>query len=315
MTINSYRISMTMIRHFSYNITHFGSSSALHIAHLCDVLFKSIKMKTIFITGASTGLGKATAKLFQSKGWNVIATMRSPEKETELQQLENVTLLPLDVTNPAQIDLTITQAIKMTDIDLVFNNAGYGLVGALESYTDEQITQQIDTNLIGVLRVIKSFIPYFKSRKNGLFITTTSVCGFSSNPLSPVYNATKWALEGFSESISYDLAQFNIGIKTVAPGGIKSDFINGMQATIGQDYETLNKRLGELFADGTLISFTEAEEIAEVVYEAATDGKDQLRYLAGEDAKKIAQQRLDQGSENFRINLRQTLNLNAPALK
>lgn len=272
-------------------------------------------MKTIFITGASTGLGKATAKLFQSKGWKVIATMRSPKKETELQQLENVTLLPLDVTNPEQIESTMTQTIKTTDIDLVFNNAGYGLVGALESYTDEQITKQIDTNLIGAIRVIKSFIPYFKLRKKGLFITTTSVCGFSSNPLSPVYNATKWALEGFSESISYDLAQFNIGIKTVAPGGIKSDFIKGMQAVVNQDYETLNKRLGELFADGTLITFTEAEKIAEVVYEAATDGKDQLRYLAGNDAIKIAQQRLDNGSENFRINLRQSLNLNSPELK
>jgi NAD(P)-dependent dehydrogenase (short-subunit alcohol dehydrogenase family) len=272
-------------------------------------------MKTIFITGASTGLGKATAKLFQSKGWKVIATMRNPEKETELQHLENMSLLPLDVTNTAQIEATVAQAIAIGNIDLVFNNAGYGLVGALESYTEAQIIQQIDTNLIGVLRVIKAFIPYFKSRKNGLFITTTSVCGFSSNPLSPVYNATKWALEGFSESISYDLAQFNIGIKTVAPGGIKSDFVNGMQAKIDEDYETLNKRLGELFADGTLISFTEAEKIAAVVHEAATDGKDQLRYLAGEDAKKIAQQRFDQGSENFRINLRQTLNLNAPELK
>ncbi|WP_240183056.1 SDR family oxidoreductase [Pedobacter jeongneungensis] len=148
-------------------------------------------MKTIFITGASTGLGKATAKLFQSKGWKVIATMRNPEKETELQLLENVSLLPLDVTNTEQIEATIAQAITTGNIDLVFNNAGYGLVGALESYTEAQIIQQIDTNLIGVLRVIKAFIPYFKSRKNGLFITTTSVCGFSSNPLSPVYNATK----------------------------------------------------------------------------------------------------------------------------
>jgi NAD(P)-dependent dehydrogenase (short-subunit alcohol dehydrogenase family) len=108
-------------------------------------------MKTIFITGASTGLGKATAKLFQSKGWKVIATMRSPEKETELQQLENVTLLPLDVTNPEQIESTMAQTIKTTDIDLVFNNAGYGLVGALESYTDEQITKQIDTNLYSMV--------------------------------------------------------------------------------------------------------------------------------------------------------------------
>ncbi|MCE7042469.1 SDR family oxidoreductase [Dyadobacter sp. CY312] len=268
-------------------------------------------MKTIFITGASTGLGKATTRLFQAKGWNVIATMRNPAKETELQHLSNVTLLPLDVTNLSQIESTVSEALKNSTIDVVFNNAGYGLVGALESCTDDQITNQIDTNLTGVLRVIKAFIPHFKKQKNGLFITTTSVCGISSNPLSPVYNATKWALEGFSESISYDLALFNIGIKTVAPGGIKSDFINGMQAVIGEEYETLNQRLGELFADGTLIEFTEAEHIAEVVYEAATDGKDQLRYLAGNDAVRIARQREEMGNENFRRELSKKLHLPA----
>lgn len=269
-------------------------------------------MKTIFITGASTGLGKATALLFQAKGWRVIATMRHPEKETELSRLANITLLPLDVTSAEQIEATMRQAIDLADIDVVFNNAGYGLVGALESYTDEQITRQIETNFTGVLRVIKSFIPHFKTKRNGLFITTTSVCGFSSNPLSPVYNATKWALEGFSESISYDLAQFNIGIKTVAPGGIKSNFIGGMQAVIGEEYETLNKRLGELFADGTLIEFTEAGTIAAVVWQAATDHKDQVRYLAGNDALRIAQQRGEKGREQFRIYLRQRLHLPAP---
>lgn len=265
-------------------------------------------MKTIFITGASSGLGKSTAKLFLSKGWHVIATMRNPEKETELSKLENVTLLPLDITNLKQIEATVSKAIALHNIDVVFNNAGYGLIGALESYSDDQITDQIATNLTGVLRVTKAFFPHFKEKKNGLFITTTSVCGISSNPLSSVYNATKWALEGWSESIYYDLAQFNIGIKTVAPGGIKSNFMNVMQVEMGKDYDKLNKRLSELFSDGTLMEFTEAEDIAEVVYEAATDGKDQLRYLAGNDAKRIAAQRIEMGSENFRIHLNNLLN-------
>lgn len=269
-------------------------------------------MKTIFITGASTGLGKSTAKLFQSKGWNVIATMRNPEKDTELSYLPNVTLLPFDVTNLEQINETVKEITSKQNIDVVFNNAGYGLVGALESYSDDQITKQIDTNLTGVLRVIKAFIPYFKEKRNGLFITTTSVCGFSSNPLSPVYNATKWALEGFSESISYDLALFNIGIKTVAPGGIKSDFMKGMVATVDRDYDILNERLGQLFSDGTLIEFTETEKIAAVVFEAATDEKDQLRYLAGNDAIKISNERDNKGRENFRRDLTALFNLESP---
>lgn len=272
-------------------------------------------MKTIFITGASTGLGKATAKLFQSKGWNVIATMRNPEKDIELRYLPNLTLLPFDVTNLEQINKTVKEITSKQTIDAVFNNAGYGLVGALESYSDEQITNQIDTNLTGVLRVIKAFIPYFKEKRSGLFITTTSVCGFSSNPLSPVYNATKWALEGFSESISYDLALFNIGIKTVAPGGIKSDFMKGMVATVDRDYDSLNERLAELFSDGTLIEFTEPEKIAEVVFEAATDEKDQLRYLAGNDAVKISNERENKGRENFRRDLTALFNLESPYKK
>lgn len=269
-------------------------------------------MKTIFITGASTGLGKATAKLFQSRGWNVIATMRNPEKDTELSYLPNVTLLPFDVTNLEQINKTVKEITSKQNIDVVFNNAGYGLVGALESYSDDQITKQIDTNLTGVLRVIKAFIPYFKEKRNGLFITTTSVCGFSSNPLSPVYNATKWALEGFSESISYDLALFNIGIKTVAPGGIKSDFMKGMVATVDRDYDILNERLAQLFSDGTLIEFTPTEKIAEIVFEAANDEKDQLRYLAGNDAVKISNERDIKGRENFRRDLTALFNLESP---
>ena len=117
--------------------------------------------KTIFITGASAGLGKATAKLFQAKGWNVIATMRNPEKETELNQLENLTLMPLDVNNVKQIEETVKLITAQQNIDVVFNNAGYGLAGPLEYATDEQIVQQIETNLTGVLRVTKAFIPYF----------------------------------------------------------------------------------------------------------------------------------------------------------
>jgi len=269
-------------------------------------------MKTIFITGASAGLGKATAKLFAANGWKVIATMRKPENELELNQIENIILRPLDVTNLKQVEETISHAVAENDIDIVFNNAGYGLVGALESYSDEQINKQIDTNFTSVVRVIKTFIPHFKAKKSGLFLTTTSVCGISSNPLSPVYNATKWALEGFSESISYDLAGFNIGIKTIAPGGIKSNFLNGMDAKIDKEYFGLNKRMGELFADGTLIEFSQVERIADVVYEAATDNKDQLRYLAGNDALRINEERLKIGAEGFRKKLTALLNLRSP---
>ena len=268
--------------------------------------------KTILITGASAGLGKATAKLFQSKGWNVIATMRNPEKETELSLLENVTLLALDVTNPEQINQAVESITSKQPIDVVFNNAGYGLAGPLEHASDAQIVQQIETNLTGVIRVTKAFIPYFKQKGGGLFITTTSIFGYSSCPMSSVYNATKWALEGFSESLSYDLALFNIGIKTVAPGGIKINFVNAAQFVTHDEYQALNESMGKLIKSEELFRFNEVEEIAEVVLKAATDGKDQLRYLAGVDAIRTAQLRQEKGNEDFRKELRESLHLKSP---
>ncbi|TKC62336.1 SDR family oxidoreductase [Pedobacter hiemivivus] len=251
--------------------------------------------KTIFITGASSGLGKAAAKLFQSNGWNVIATMRNPDKETELNTLENVTLLPLDVTNVEQIQNTVKEAIAKHDIDVVLNNAGYGLVGALEAFSDEQLVKQIDTNLLGVIRVTKAFVPYFRQKKSGLFLTTTSIGGLVTFPLDCIYHATKWALEGWSESMSFELGLHNIDIKTIAPGGIKTNFA-GESLAIAQ-HPAYEEGLGKLFELMNPDNFDPVELIAKVVYEAATDGKSQLRYVAGEFANQLYARRLEIGSE------------------
>jgi NAD(P)-dependent dehydrogenase (short-subunit alcohol dehydrogenase family) len=271
-----------------------------------------MERKTIFITGASTGLGKATAKLFVAKGWKVIATMRSPEKETELNQLPNVKLIKLDVTDSWEIKTAVQKALALGHVDVVFNNAGYGLVGPVESHTEHQIRAQFDTNFFGTLEVIRAFIPYFREKKEGMFINTTSLCGLVSNPQSAIYNASKWALQGLAESMSYDLAQFGIGIKNVAPGGIKTEFTKGMQVTEDKAYEETMAKMMEGFQDGTLMEFTEAEVIAEVVYRAATDGKDQLTYPAGNDAVRLYAKRLAEGPELYRINLTKYLKLQSP---
>src|ERR1700722_8310039 len=124
-------------------------------------------MRTIFMTGTSSGLGKAAVKLFAGRGWKVIATMRRPEEETELRQLENVVLLPLDVTDPQKIKEIAGTAIEI-GVDVVLNNAGYGLGGPLESYTNEQIEGQVNTNLLGVIRVTQAFVPYFRAKQSGM---------------------------------------------------------------------------------------------------------------------------------------------------
>jgi len=256
--------------------------------------------KTIFITGASSGLGKATAKFFQNKGWTVIATMRDPKKEQELAALDHVHFYPLDVTDPAQVKSTIAEILQQFDVDVVFNNAGYGMVGGFESYSENDLQRQIETNLTGVLRVSQPFITYFRERgKAGLLLTTTSAAGIAANPLASVYSATKFALEGWSEAVNYEVNQFGIRLKTIAPGGMATDYAGRSLSYIeNKAYTPLWEKMIAGFEDGsTGVHFSTAEDVAAVVYEAATDNKAQLRYIAGPDAQKIADDRKELGQQ------------------
>ena len=255
--------------------------------------------KTIFITGASSGLGKSTAKLFQSKGWRVIATMRNPEKETELNKLKDVILLPLDVTQQEQIISTIEKVTNLYLVDVVMNNAGYGLIGVLESLNDEQIQRQITTNLLGVIRISKAFTSHFRERKSGIFINITSTFGLIGFPTCSIYSATKFAVDGFSESMAYELAQFGIQVKIIAPGGMQTDFaVRSMELGQHDAYEKLTSEVSKGYSAEKISNYTKVEDIAEIVYQSATDGKNQLRYVAGNDANQLYDERLNSGIEN-----------------
>lgn len=263
--------------------------------------------KTIFITGASAGLGKATAILFQSRGWNVIATMRNPEKESQLDKLENVTVLRLDVTDPSQIASAVEQSIALGKVDVVFNNAGYGLMGALETLTDEQVVRQVNTNLLGVIRVTQAFIPHFRQSGGGVFLSTTSMGGLLTFPMHSIYHATKFAVEGWSEGMSFELGIHNILIKTIAPGGISTEFLGrSLDRTRTEDYRKLEDPLFALM-DKMMDAAAAPLEIAKIVYEAATDGKDQIRYVAGADANAMYNRRLEIGSEESRKEIRKMI--------
>jgi len=262
--------------------------------------------RTIFITGASSGLGRAAAKLFASRGWKVIATMRTPDKETELAKLRGVVLLALDTTNQQQIESVVAKAVSLGGVDVVFNNAGYGLAGPLEGLSDEQMVRMVNTNLMGTIRVTKAFAPHMRGKKAGLFINTTSIGGLMTVPFNSMYHATKWALEGWSESMAFELNQLGIGLKIVEPGGMKTDFFT-RSFDVGRHpaYDAmLDRVMGAITDPAQMETYSTPEQIAEVVFEAATDGKDQLRYVAGADAKATYEARLQIGDESFRKAIR-----------
>lgn len=254
--------------------------------------------RTIFITGASSGLGKAAAKLFQSKGWNVIATMRHPEKETEPNRLSNITLLQLDVSDAKQINDTVNTAIATQSVDVVLNNAGYGLIGVLESLSDEQITRQLNTNLLGAIRITKAFTPYFREKRSGIFINITSMFGLLGYPTCSIYAASKFALDGFSECMAYDLAHFNVKVKVIAPGGIQTDFTGrSLDGGMHDAYQPLIAKVSEGYSEEKVSQYAKPDAIAQVIFEAATDGTDRLRYIAGKDAISLWSERETLGAE------------------
>ncbi|OXE36168.1 MAG: short-chain dehydrogenase/reductase [Phenylobacterium zucineum] len=263
--------------------------------------------QTIFITGASTGLGRATALLFAQKGWKVIATLRSPDKETELGKVPGITIMGLDVTDPAQIAATAKAALALGPVDVLFNNAGYGLAGAFEGATDDQLVNQINTNLLGVMRVTQAFLPALRDQGHGTILTTTSIGGLVTFPFNSVYHATKWGLEGWSESLAFELEPFGIKVKTIAPGGIATDFAGrSLVFTPHPAYlEAIGKTMSAFSDPGRRSNGSTAEQVAQAVYDAVMDSADKITYVAGEDAKANYAQRLAVGIDKFRAGIRQ----------
>lgn len=245
--------------------------------------------KTILITGASSGIGQQVALLFQRKGWNVSATMRSPDKDTTLQHLPNVICPPLDVTNSDSIESAISTTIaQFGAIDVVLNNAGYGLIGAFESFTDEQIQRQFSTNVFGLMSVVRCVLPHLRQRRQGLIINVASFAGRSIFPMYSVYHASKWAVEGYSESLQYELAEHGIRVKIIEPGIVKTEFwgrstdrANNAGVTAYDDY---GQPVLDLIDNAAAIIATQAADVAMTIWKAANDPGPRLRYIVGIDA-------------------------------
>jgi NADP-dependent 3-hydroxy acid dehydrogenase YdfG len=269
--------------------------------------------KTILITGSSTGIGRATAMKFQEEGWNVIATMRTPEKEEELSKLENVLVTKLDVTDLNSIDSAINAGIeKFGKIDALVNNAGYGAYGPLEAFKRENILRQFNTNVIGLLDVSRAILSHFRANKSGTIVNISSIGGKMTFPLGSLYHGTKFAVEGITEAMVYEAEAIGVKMKIVEPGAIATDF-GGRSFDFSNDesmkeYQKMVNGLMAGFGEA-LSNASPASLCAGVIYEAVTDGTNKLRYAAGPDADQMLPARAATSDEDWAVGIKQRFGL------
>lgn len=244
-------------------------------------------MKTVLITGCSSGYGLETARHFHAQGWSVIATMRTPRPDL-LPPSPRMRVIALDVTRPESIAAAIQAA---GPIDVLVNNAGIGVVGAFEATPMTTAREVFDTNTFGVMAMMQAVLPQFRERQAGMIVNVTSSVALAAMPLAGVYTASKTAIEGLTGSVAFELAAFGIRVKLVEPGyGPTTRFTeNGgarMQGLIPEAYAPFAQPIFEAFARPAAV--TTETDVADVVWQAANDRSERLRFAAGPDAVALA---------------------------
>ncbi|MGY2289806.1 SDR family oxidoreductase [Pseudomonas sp. SDO528_S397] len=245
-------------------------------------------MKTVLITGCSSGYGLETARHFLSQGWNVIATMRTPQT-TLLPASQRLRILALDVTQPHSIAAAIEAS---GPIDVLVNNAGIGLFGALEATPMATVREIFETNTFGSIAMTQAVIPQMRARRAGVVINVTSSATLAPMPLVAAYTASKQAIEGFTGSLALELAAFNVGAKLVEPGYAPTTRFSEnagerMAGMIPADYVPVAQAI---FAELGSGQYTTEQDVATAVWRAANDTCGQLRFPAGADALGLAAQ-------------------------
>ena len=245
--------------------------------------------RTVLITGCSSGIGRESALRFQREGWNVIASMRTPADEKELVNLSNVICPALDVTQETTIRDAIAEGLHaFGNIDAVINNAGYGLIGPFEAFTADQINRQFQTDVLGLMAVTREILPHFRQRRSGLVINVASFAGRSIFPLYSVYHASKWAVEGFCDSLQYEVSSYGIQIKIIEPGLVKTEFwgrsTDRENRTGIKAYDKEARPVLDLIDNAAGLFATKPEDVADTIWNAANDGNNRLRYVVGVDA-------------------------------
>ncbi|MFC6287117.1 SDR family oxidoreductase [Nocardioides sp. GCM10027113] len=248
--------------------------------------------QTVLITGASSGIGRASAALFADRGWNVVATMRDPDDGADLADGDRVLVTRLDLLDSDSIGSAVAAGLdRFGAIDVLLNNAGYGAYGPLEATPMPVIRRQFDVNVFGLIETIQAVLPGMRARRSGVIVNVSSVGGRMTYPLGTLYHGSKWAVEGLSEALHYELSTLGIRVKIVEPGGVRTDF-GGRSFVFTHDpaladYQPLVDAAAAAIEAGTPSGSQEPEEVAEVIFAAATDGTSQLRYVSGDGAKAL----------------------------
>lgn len=266
--------------------------------------------KTVLITGASSGIGRAAATLFADRGWNVVATMRNPDDGADLASRDNVLVTTLDLLDSDSITAAVAAGLeRFGTIDVLVNNAGYGAYGPLEATPMSVLRRQFDVNVFGLAETIQAVLPTMRAQRDGVIVNISSVGGRLTYPLGTLYHGSKWAVEGMSEALHYELGTLGIRVKIVEPGGVNTDF-GGRSFVFTHDpeltdYQPLVDMATAALEERTPSGSQEPEEVAEVIFAAATDGTRRLRYISGEGATALLADRYSaETDERFVANMR-----------
>ena len=241
-----------------------------------------MKMRNILITGTSSGIGKETALLFAKKGWKVAATMRDTEHLSLFTDIKNITTYVLDVKDTELIKSCIKQIVNdFGKIDVIVNNAGIYATNPLELTSDETIDNIVETNIKGLIFTTKTILEHFRENKSGIIVNISSIAGRVTFPFQSIYHTSKWAIEGFSESLYYELKPLNIKVKVVEPGMVKTNIYNSVldfpfeQYPVGyqDNFKKWHRYLMKNFKNGYL-----PELDAKTIYKAVNSNSSRLRY-------------------------------------
>ena len=269
------------------------------------------------VTGSSSGIGFETALLLARSGFHTYATMRNLEKSKNITEIANTEKLPLqvvqlDVDDDRSVKNAINKIVAAAEnkrIDVLVNNAEYGLFGSLEDTLIEEIKAQFETNFFGVIRVTQQVLPVMrKQNSGGTIVNVSSVGGRIGVPVLSAYQSTKFALEGLSESLSYELEPFGISVVIIEPGFIRTNIINSSTSAEKaldpkSPYFPLMQKVKNRFKsmmENASSSSSPPEEVAKVILQAITSENPQLRYTVGNDAATIIQARMNMPDKEFR---------------